>query len=246
MKIDGKVHCFFEQSGTFKNEFIKLGIPAEDYDIQNHFAQTDHVIDLFSEIEKAYDGKDSVFDGIKSDDLIMAFFPCIYFTGSINLCYYMLENINYKNLTDRQKFEKILERSRLRQEFYELIIKLVCVCVCGGLRLIIENPYNNNGLSYLQNNFIKSPDIIDRNRSLRGDYFVKPTGYWFFNCEPTNGETIIKNNNTKAVFEKKGGDKAGICSEERSMISPLYAHNFICDFILGKATKYTQQKLFEL
>lgn len=37
MKIDGKVHCFFEQSGTFKNEFKKLGIPAEDYDIQNNF-----------------------------------------------------------------------------------------------------------------------------------------------------------------------------------------------------------------
>ena len=33
MEIKGKVHCFFEQSGTFKNEFIKLGIPAEDYDI---------------------------------------------------------------------------------------------------------------------------------------------------------------------------------------------------------------------
>lgn len=29
MKIDGKVHCFFEQSGTFKNEFIKQGIPTE-------------------------------------------------------------------------------------------------------------------------------------------------------------------------------------------------------------------------
>ena len=49
-----KAHCLFEQSGTFKNEFIKLGIPAEDYDIQNHFNQTDHVIDLFAEIEKAY------------------------------------------------------------------------------------------------------------------------------------------------------------------------------------------------
>lgn len=36
MEIKGKVHCFFEQSGTFKNEFIKLGIPAEDYDIQNN------------------------------------------------------------------------------------------------------------------------------------------------------------------------------------------------------------------
>ncbi len=56
MEINGKVHCLFEQSGTFKNEFIKLGIPAEDYDIQNNFGQTDHVIDLFAEIEKAYGG----------------------------------------------------------------------------------------------------------------------------------------------------------------------------------------------
>lgn len=46
-----KVHCLFEQSGTFKNEFIKLGIDAEDYDILDDFGETDHVIDLFSEIE---------------------------------------------------------------------------------------------------------------------------------------------------------------------------------------------------
>ena len=56
MKIKGKVHCFFEQSGTFKQEFIKLGIPAEDYDIKNNFGQTYHVIDLFAEIETAYGG----------------------------------------------------------------------------------------------------------------------------------------------------------------------------------------------
>lgn len=31
MEIKGKVHCFFEQSGTFKNEFIKLGIPRTFY-----------------------------------------------------------------------------------------------------------------------------------------------------------------------------------------------------------------------
>ena len=55
MEIKGKVHCFFEQSGTFKNEFIKLGIPAEDYDIQNNFGQTDHITDLFGEIDRAYD-----------------------------------------------------------------------------------------------------------------------------------------------------------------------------------------------
>ena len=56
MEITGKVHCLFEQSGTFKREFIKLGIPAEDYDIQDNFGETDHVIDLLAEIEKAYRG----------------------------------------------------------------------------------------------------------------------------------------------------------------------------------------------
>ena len=65
MEIKGKVHCFFEQSGTFKNEFKKLGIPAFDYDLQNHFGETDYQIDLFKEIEDAYDGKPSLFDQIR-------------------------------------------------------------------------------------------------------------------------------------------------------------------------------------
>ena len=56
MIINGKVHLFFEQSGTFKNEFIKFGIPAEDYDIQNNFGQTDHVMDLFTEIRGGMQG----------------------------------------------------------------------------------------------------------------------------------------------------------------------------------------------
>ena len=64
MEINGKVHCFFEQSGTFKNEFKKLGYNAYDYDIQNNFGQTDYVIDLFNEIELAYDNKPSIFDNI--------------------------------------------------------------------------------------------------------------------------------------------------------------------------------------
>lgn len=56
MTIKGKVWCFFEQSGTFKNEFKKSGIDAVDVDIQNNFGQTDHVVDLFAEIENAYRG----------------------------------------------------------------------------------------------------------------------------------------------------------------------------------------------
>ena len=73
MKINGKVHCFFEQSGTFKNEFKKLGIPAFDYDLQNHFGETDHQIDLFAEIESAYEGKPSVFDTIRGGKIMTLF-----------------------------------------------------------------------------------------------------------------------------------------------------------------------------
>lgn len=62
MEIKGKVHCLFEQSGTFKREFIKLGIDAEDYDIRNNFGETDHIDDLFKAIDDAYENRPSLFD----------------------------------------------------------------------------------------------------------------------------------------------------------------------------------------
>ena len=89
MEIAGKVHCFFEQSGTFKNEFIKLGIPAEDYDIQNNYGETDHSDDLFQSIEDAYEGKPSLWDNIATDDLIIAFFPCIYYFIGDSFAYFI-------------------------------------------------------------------------------------------------------------------------------------------------------------
>ena len=100
MEINGKVHLFFEQSGVFKNEFIKLGIIAKDYDIQNNYGETDHVIDLFSEIEKAYEGGESVFDLITCDDLIIAFFPCIFFCES-NTINFRLDAYNYRKLSKK-------------------------------------------------------------------------------------------------------------------------------------------------
>ena len=232
MDIKGKVHCFYEQSGTFKNEFIKLGIPAEDYDIQNNFGQTDHVIDLFAETKKAYGGGVSVFDNITKDDLVMAFFPCIYFTGSVNPCYFTLENTNYRKLTTKQKFDTMLERAENRNNFYKLLYKMVAICILRDIRIVIENPFSS--LHYLHNNFLKEPSLIDSDRTRRGDYFKKPTGYWFFNCEPTQGYSFQRPKKKLRVWDSKSADHAGLCSEERSMISPDYARNFICDFILGK------------
>ena len=46
-----KVHCFFEQSGTFNRAFNKFGFNAFDYDIKNNFNCTDFVVDLFDNIE---------------------------------------------------------------------------------------------------------------------------------------------------------------------------------------------------
>lgn len=43
-------HCLFEQSGTFRDQFRKLGIESYDYDILNDFNKTDYQIDLFAEI----------------------------------------------------------------------------------------------------------------------------------------------------------------------------------------------------
>lgn len=143
----------FEQSGIFKNEFIRLGVPAEDYDIRNNFGQTDNIVDLFVEIEKAYEGDASIFDKIGADDLIMAFFPCIYFEA-LQMTYFMNKNINLRAMDKKSAYDNIIDRA------------------------------------------------------------------------------------------EKGSAGGGICSEERSMMSPEYARNFICDFILGKENENTLPELF--
>lgn len=244
MNIDGTVHCLFEQSGTFKNEFIKLGINAVDYDVQNNFDETDKVIDLFDEIDRAYNNSESIFDDFTSDDLIMAFYPCIYFCATSQMSFY-LSCVNYRCLTFDEKINEILKRSEKRQEFYTRLIKLCAVCQTRGLRLIVENPWSEQ--TYLKANFIKVPDLIDNNRLLRGDYFKKPTAYWFWNCEPTSGGCSYQcDKEKKTIMATKGSDTAGLCSEDRSMISSDYARNFICDFIIGKQQKMPQITFFEL
>ena len=239
MKINGKVHCFFEQSGTFKNEFIKLGIPAEDYDIQNNFGQTDHVTDLFKAIEDAYDGKPSVFDAVTKDDLIIAFFPCIYFS-SLSQMQMSLTEVNKRNMPIEARYEAVIKRSRNRQRFLELLIMLMGTCEIRGLRLIVENPWAMQ--TYLKTGFIKQPSLIDNDRTKRGDYFQKPTAFWFINCEPTNGVTYQKDKEVRRVLDAKPAPRAGLCSEERSMISNDYARNFICDFILGGGQTVVSQQ----
>lgn len=201
MEIKGKVHCFFEQSGTFKNEFIKLGIPAEDYDIQNNFGETDHMVDLFKAIEDAYDGKPSIFDQIRGGqdgDLIIAFFPCIEFSCVAQFWF----SLNQKNIRlwkdTKKKIDYMIEKNIRRAYMFGLLYKMCGVALMRGIRLIFENPWAMN--TYLkQNVFLKEPSVIDNDRTKRGDYFVKPTAYWYFNCEPTYGASFQQLKERKKV-----------------------------------------------
>ena len=219
-----KIHCFFEQSGTFKNEFKKLGYEAEDYDILNDFGETDNQIDLFSEIEKAYRKENSVFDKITSDDLIMAFFPCVRFEEQIRLGF-RGEQYQLKNYTDEQKLEYDLKLHSELAKLYELVTKLAIVCLRKSLKLIIENPWSER--HYLRQFWALKPKIIDKNRRLKGDYYIKPTQYWFIGCEPKDNFVLepIEITSYKTV---EYVDNA----VERSLISKNYARRFIKEFII--------------
>lgn len=243
MEIKGKVHCFFEQSGTFKNEFKKLGYNAYDYDIQNNFGETDYVIDLFKEIENAYDEKPSIFDDIASDDLIMAFFPCIYFEAMQANYYRVVGCNNLSFFHTKKKYNTVIERINKREQYYILLYKFFCICEIKGLRLILENPATQPHYLLHPANFIPFT-FIDKDRTRRGDFFKKPTAYWFVGCTPSYGESYQHPKKIKKVYNAKRGVKPGICSEERSMISQDYARNFICDFIIGKKQNISQLTLF--
>lgn len=225
-------HCFFEQSGTFKNEFKKLGIEAYDYDILNDYGETDYQIDLFEEIEKAYGGGQSVFDGISQDDLIMAFFPCTRFETKIALMF-RGEAFQQKKWTDKQKLETSMQLHRELHRNYLLISEMVCVCLDRGLKMVIENPATPP--HYLTTYWCIKPKIIDKDRRQNGDYMKKPTQFWFINCEPKSN----------LVFESIDYVQVRICDQMksengknktimRSEIHPQYASRFIRQYLIDE------------
>lgn len=218
------VHCLFEQSGTFKKEFEKLGIHAEDYDIQNEFGETDHVIDLFSEIRNAYNDEPSIFDKIKEDDLVMAFFPCVRFEVQIIMGFKGTQS-QMINQSDERKLEYDLRLHEELSELYGLITKMAIVCLRRNIPLIIENPYSTQ--HYLTRYWAIEPEWIDMDRTKRGDYYKKPTQYWFINCKAKHNFVL----EPQELVPDHLNVEQTASHTERSMISPDYARKFIKEFI---------------
>ena len=218
-------HCLFEQSGTFKNEFKKLGYEAYDYDIQNEFGETDYVIDLFAEIENGYQGNPSIFDKISTDDLILAFFPCTRFEDQIMLGF-RGQNAGMKIWTQKQKIEYSMSLHEELNELYLLISKLVILCIDRGLKIMIENPYSAQ--HYLRQYWCVKPTFIDNDRTQNGDWYKKPTQYYFINFEPKNNlvfEPLEYVERKRLKWDVR--DKT-----ERSMIHPQYANRFIRQYLI--------------
>ena len=235
MKVN-KVYCLFEQSGTFKNAFKELGIEAEDYDILNDFGQTDHQIDIFAEIDKAYEGQPSIFDNVGDTDLVLAFFPCTRFECQIPIAF-RGESYQMSKWSDTQKLEYSMRLHEELHRLYTLICKLFVISIRGGYRMIVENPYTPP--HYLTMYFPVKPKVIIKDRNAEGDYFKKPTQFFFVNCEPEqnvifepvefvnqmrieflDGDTVINNDYSRQV--------------QRSLIHPQFAARFIKTYILTK------------
>lgn len=242
MEIKGNVYCFFEQSSTFRDCFRELGYNANDYDICNYFQETDYVIDLFEEIDKAYFNKKSIFDGITEDDLILAFFPCTYFC-SANAFFFQFNQGGIDKSKDLDSIQYTMQRVYRRAEYHSKLLQLYYLAIKRKLRLIIENPAKEPNYLITGQNFIK-PTFIEKSRRMRGDYFIKPTAYWFINCEPTVQYSLYNNKIQCKIY--RGGNKISTQKNKfyRSIISKEYAYRFICDNILGINLESEQPKLF--
>ena len=218
------IHCLFEQMGSFKNTFKQLGYEAFDYDILNDFNETDFQLDLFNEIEKAYINKESIFDNFGKNDLIVSFFPCTYFSTQ-NYLHFSGKGYSFKNWSDEKKQEYINERLEKREFMFQLLLKYIDVCKRKNIKMIFENPFSGSYL--LSRKEIKRPDIVIKDRRILGDTHIKPTGFWFYNLEPTFISEYTKLNNEKTVLHNK------IHGLLRSHIHEDFALNFINKYILG-------------
>lgn len=177
-----------------------------------------------------YDGKPSIFDNMKSDDVIMAFFPCTRFEAQI-LLHYRGDAVQMKKWDDIQKLERDLVLHKELSENYELITKLAIIILKRNLRMVFENPYSTQ--HYLTNYWCLKPKVIDHDRRLNGDYMTKPTQYWFIGFEPKQNLVFepldwVEYRTHQGMKSKNGLDK----TKRRSEIHPQYANRFIRQYLI--------------
>ena len=202
---------------------------------------------MFSEIEKAYDGQESIFDNINTNDVIIAFFPCTRFESRIPL-WFRGEAQQQKNWNVEQKLKYAMDLHCELHHFYLLISKLVLVAMKKGLKMVIENPYMQP--HYLTTYWCVKPIVVDKDRTENGDYYKKPTQYFFIGFKPKMNLIFepIDYVETKVIAKVKKEDGISV-KTQRSMIHPQYANRFIRRYLIdGEEEKEVtwQMSIFDL
>lgn len=219
------VHCLFEQSGTFKKAFEELGYKAIDYDI-NKTENVDVVVDLFEQISLSYtEMTQTIFDDIKENDLVIAFFPCTYFSDQ-NQLLSRGDNFGQKEWSMKKKLEYSIDNMEKRMLFYKYLCTLCLIAIKQGFRLIIENPYGK--VNFLKQFFPVKPGLVIKDRSKMGDIYKKPTQFFFINCVSEfklYSDCFIEVDVQKTIESSHGFN--------RSVISAAFAKNFIKTYIIG-------------
>lgn len=218
------IHILFEQSGTFKHAFNLLGYEAITYDIENRFNKTDVVIDLFNEIAKASAYLPSIFDNIKENDFVIAFFPCTHFSGQNDLIYNKQFRA-FKQWDELKINQYINDRKNKRFEFYNILTNLIHIVTNKRIKFIFENPYHRNYL--LTTDKFRVPSLIIHDRKKLGDSMKKPTMFYHYNFELVNNDIELVFNND-LVIRKHNDLNKGI---SRSIIEKEFAINFINKYL---------------
>lgn len=78
------------------------------------------------------------------------------------------------------------------------------------------------------------PDLIDKDRTKDGDYYKKPTQYWFINFKPKDNLVFepIDYVETKIISKSRVSDDGLSVKTQRSMIHPQYASRFIRQYLI--------------
>lgn len=199
-----KVCCLFEQSGTFKNVYLKRGDKCIDVDISNIFGETDLQIDLFTAIEN------DCLSWVNEYDLIYAFFPCTWFSINNDLIY-RRQLPQFRKWSDNKVDEYINLRLKQYERVKSILLKLITIV---KRPLIIENPRSKRIFEILG-----EPTFYIKDRSLHGDFLKKPTYFYCFNNVHISNLDIIKTD--------RGKDVNHLSKLKRSLISNKFAENFI-------------------
>lgn len=214
-----KINLLFEQSGTFKNVLREMENDAKDVDISNAYNETDILMDIFVILDKYISGdikvaKSEIFDV----DLIIAFFPCTYFSQYNDL---MLSGkwYNYKFMTDNEKSMYMFNRESMQILYTNRLNALIEICRDKKIPLIIENPVSPYMSMFIKNNNI---NYVKHIRNKYGDNMYKPTYYLLFNGVYIENLDLIETPITRVV--EKIRDKNG--NANRSLMSKNYVKNF--------------------